>query len=174
MAFKEYDESNFMDTDSGVSYKASSYKKPAIKSSFLQKSNTFDWSKGVSGTKYGADIGALNLYKEKIQLKTPGTELTALPEGIEDRIGGSGPESKSMFSGFGVDGESLSGYAQLGGLAMQLLGYSDREKYLRAQTAGLIENGAQAKIDNKLRNDNRAYLGTAVPVVKPKTTSGIV
>jgi len=82
-------------------------------------------------------------------------------------VGTENPESSDW--GFGVDGESLQGYAQLGGLAMQLLGYSDKKKHMKAQTAGLKQNIAQQATDNAFKASTIANLGGATKPIKAQT-----
>ena len=76
------------------------------------------------------------------------------PDGSVTPVGGENPDT----GGFGLDGASLQGYAQLGGLAMELIGYSDKKKFLKAQTQGLQQNIAQQKVDNDFRATARGNL----------------
>ena len=70
------------------------------------------------------------------------------------------------------NGETLSGMAQLGGLAMQLAGYSDRKKQMEVQTASLQQNLAQAKTDSAFKAATRSNLNAPMAINTNKTVTG--
>ena len=121
------------------------YEAPKVANSILPA----DWKTSYQKTDYSPNLDAIDTFKSK--------QLTL----------GGGDTSTGF--GFGVDGESLQGYAQLGGLAMQLLGYSDKKKHMKAQTAGLKQNIAQQATDNAFKASTIANLGGAPKPIKAQT-----
>ena len=83
-------------------------------------------------------------------------QMDALKTGKQIGLDGTVAPDNWSFSDFKMPGaDSMQSFANLGGLAMELLAYSDKKKYMNAQTAGLKQNIAQQKVNNDFRADAR-------------------
>lgn len=159
---------SYYDTASSVAGNNAST--PVVKkSAFLPQTSSFNWrqplgqSNALTSSKPKiAEIPGLQSSDTTVYDNTADSFTNPESNIVKGTYKGDGDEGGGFFSGLGTDGESLQGYAQLGGLAMQLMGYSNQKKIQEAQLGGLQETVKQAKIDNAARNANRKALATSM------------
>ena len=156
MSYPEYDESNFTDTgnNSFSAYKAK-YPSPVVAAAAAPPVQYSAFANQQKGAASPWDIqstpsGKSGVYDELGNVTSPG-----VPE-----IGGGADTPWYQ------DGRAMQGYAQLGGLAMQLVGYKDQKKLLKTQTAGLQQNISQNKANFDFREKAKAGINR---VVRPNT-----